>query len=775
MYKWYDSNIDEQHLIFRNSSLSDGFATWDEFISHLILGFKHQEVISEYQDLDAPISRPYRLLRSNHRHPINRVTFFPTMKLDRSVNFSDGSYVTCSKDGTICYWSLEMTFERSVQSKCPDLKVADTWVTDAVCLPDVSVMCTSSSERDVRFYDTSAGKFDLRVVISSWDHAVVTMSYVIAPAAEEDSKLIAGDMGGNVKVILFNSVARGPFGSKLGEPLARFRYENLVRGLVPGFRMVEFRNVHTDWVRQVAYYPSLSLVVSCAACPKVAVQMLDLHETKRGYAYRIPKGAYCFALAEGVHLMATGSSDGLVRVWNPFVPKRPSVVFVGHHTGIVGVVFQDGAKTLCSISKDKYVKIWDVAAQTCVQTYTDLPPELGERTDITLLYNPDSRQLILGSVMIATLHLCPTQSGEHTDGNTHSSAISVMLYNPLFETVLTCGLDSFIIVWDPWKGRRMSVMREAHTRVVHGEVLPVEITAATFDPCYQFLLTGAHDGSLKVWNFNTGTCLRNLRIEKHCEVTGVVWVKGRILAIGWNRHVTEFADSDVAAGPGGSFSKHWDTNHTEDVLCVAARVPQTLVTSSYVGELVMWQLETGQAYKCFNVTDPTSRIKIQYKTGRRDKRKKRKYLQITGAKKLLATDKATTGEVSKAVVHPSSVRAPGGSLRSRRLTVVQMPKSTVPIRGMAVRALLFLDARPMAANVGSLLVSLENGSIQVWSHHVSGGFLTAFSAIHKGGDYVVSMATDKNNEYLFTGKIFRRIFLKRFQPLLTLHLPKTHT
>lgn len=28
--------------------------------------------------------------------------------------------------------------------------------------------------------------------------------------------------------------------------------------------------------------------------------------------------------------------------------------------------------------------------------------------------------------------------------------------------------------------------------------MPVEITAATFDPGYQRLLTGAHDGTLKV-------------------------------------------------------------------------------------------------------------------------------------------------------------------------------------------------------------------------------------------------------------------------------------
>ncbi|KAI4460577.1 wd40 repeat domain 95 [Holotrichia oblita] len=315
----------------------------------------------------------------------------------------------------------------------------------------------------------------------------------------------------------------------------------------------------------------------------------------------------------------------------------------------------------------------------------------------------------------------------------------------------------------------MSVVREAHTRTLHGEVLPVEITAATFDPGYQLLLTGAHDGSLKTWNFNTGTCLRNMRIENNCEVTGVVWIKGRILAIGWNRHVTEFADSGGYAGPGGAFSKDWETNHTEDVLCATARVPQTLVTSSYSGELVMWQLETGQAYKCFNVAQPTNRIKLQYKKDKGKDRSKSPHADL--GRRLLGRG----GYGSKQSRHSSSEVAKGTAMTStqagsaipqqtglhsdssehvkapRRLTVVFMPKTSTPSKGLPIRAMLFLNTRPMAPNVGTLLVSLENGLIQVWSHHVSGGFITSFSAIHKGGDYVVSMCSDENNEFLFTG------------------------
>lgn len=59
-------------------------------------------------------------------------------------------------------------------------------------------------------------------------------------------------------------------------------------------------------------------------------------------------------------------------------------------------------------------------------------------------------------------------------------------------------------------------------------------------------------------------------------------------------------------------SKNWDLRHTEDISSAAVRVPETLATSSYVGELILWRLETGQPYKKFNVSNPTARIKLQY-------------------------------------------------------------------------------------------------------------------------------------------------------------------
>lgn len=87
-----------------------------------------------------------------------------------------------------------------------------------------------------------------------------------------------------------------------------------------------------------------------------------------------------------------------------------------------------------------------------------------------------------------------------------------------------------------------------------------------------------------------------------------------------------------------------------------------------------------------------------------------------------------------------------------RLSNIQMPEECFTLRRLAVHCLLFLCSRKSDPKVGTLLVALENGVIQVWNHHVLGGFITSFSAVHKAGDYVISMTTDEKNEFLFIGE-----------------------
>lgn len=66
-------------------------------------------------------------------------------------------------------------------------------------------------------------------------------------------------------------------------------------------------------------------------------------------------------------MLATGGPDCIVRVWNPFVPSKASVVLPGHHAGVVALVLQNGGQTVYSLSRDRVIKVWDVQGQSCMQ------------------------------------------------------------------------------------------------------------------------------------------------------------------------------------------------------------------------------------------------------------------------------------------------------------------------------------------------------------------------------------------------------------------------
>lgn len=79
------------------------------------------------------------------------------------------------------------------------------------------------------------------------------------------------------------------------------------------------------------------------------------------------QGVNCFDFDEAHHIIVTGSMDTMVRVWNPFVPQKPNALLTGHHMAVVGVSILSEGRLLFSISKDKCVRIWNLAEQSCIQ------------------------------------------------------------------------------------------------------------------------------------------------------------------------------------------------------------------------------------------------------------------------------------------------------------------------------------------------------------------------------------------------------------------------
>lgn len=92
-------------------------------------------------------------------------------------------------------------------------------------------------------------------------------------------------------------------------------------------------------------------------------------------------------------MIATGSADRTLRVWNPEKSNvKYSTELKGHTASVEKVAFNPVKEAeLCSISTDGTVKFWDVKTRTLLNEVKDL----GEA--ITLVWHPDGECVIVGN------------------------------------------------------------------------------------------------------------------------------------------------------------------------------------------------------------------------------------------------------------------------------------------------------------------------------------------------------------------------------------------
>ena len=65
------------------------------------------------------------------------------------------------------------------------------------------------------------------------------------------------------------------------------------------------------------------------------------------------QGVKCFDYSRELDVIATGSADHRVRLWDPYVPSRPMAVLVGHDTMVIDVAVHSNLKVLFSFSHDR--------------------------------------------------------------------------------------------------------------------------------------------------------------------------------------------------------------------------------------------------------------------------------------------------------------------------------------------------------------------------------------------------------------------------------------
>nr|B0WYR6.2 RecName: Full=WD repeat-containing protein on Y chromosome; Short=WD40 Y [Culex quinquefasciatus] len=727
------SDEEFETLFMKINTDRDNFCQWDELISYLILGFHNDDPLAVQESLDLPISLDMSVKLGRQTYPVIKIEYSPMVSYDGTVNWSQGFWATSTQEAVINFWKRDWKHEKTGKAFSVDLKRAKTWILDTAVLPDLNYFCVACLEHELRIYDIIGSGFTLKIIVNRIPNPINALKYHFS--ASTRSKLIMGDYKGVLRVVEFYPERKEPFKFDAASTVTRLSFRDLLNGSYPQMECVDYGRLLPDIVRQLQFVEPTYSFLACSendplapsgSRKKLYTSVIIQHLTKldKITKIKVPKGVTCFAYDHVKDFLVTGGPDGELRMWDIRRPENPVASLSGHNAGVVFMFLQDGSQKIYSMDTKKIVKIWDVLNRILIQTYSQFSTTLYKTVPACAYYNDLNRELVIGANKVLSAPCCPKIPLEVTDGESHTQPISVLLYNPLFKVLISCGLDSYIIVWDHTMNRKLTIITDAHTQVVNGLLEQVQITAACFDPKLQLLLTGARDGTLKVWNFNSGSCMSSMSIQEGCEVTAVFWEPTSILAMGWNHAVVEFPVGTT----GMDFPRgiDWQKLHSDDILCasVTHSEPKAIATCSYTGEIVFWLMETGQPYQRFNAAKPQQKIPVNAMTTKIGKPKRRSRM---------------------------SVFMPQEQLRQRRLTRIVMPVKAEQLRQLTIHELLFLESRPMHPEVGTLLSSLDTGVIQVYSHHVDGGFLGSFNAVHMAGDRVVSMTTDPYNKFLFTG------------------------
>lgn len=191
--------------------------------------------------------------------------------------------------------------------------------------------------------------------------------------------------------------------------------------------------------------------------------------------------------------------------------------------------------------------------------------------------------------------------------------------------------------------------------------------------------------------------------------------------VGWDRQVTQFDDPLVKCN-----DKVWLSSHKEVVLSACVQLPLLLVTTSRAGEIGFWQLGTGQLIKKHTARMKQDRLKtLKTSVSISDS----SYMSLDS--ELLDNRTVDTGSVKH---KDKTAKTLGFDLRHDHSAVFSH----------------FLRARPEALMVGSLLIAMRNGVVQLWCTHKVFNYVARFVAIHVDDDYVTAMASDSKSEYLIT-------------------------
>ncbi|XP_055893432.1 WD repeat-containing protein on Y chromosome-like isoform X2 [Biomphalaria glabrata] len=618
-----DAQIDS--LFMKIDWSSEGAISWDEFCTYMQLEYAEKED-SYLRAKEVSFHLPAKIESIPHRDLVLRIT-----------DTSDGTFIACSQEGTVTFWSSNTELKRTRSVVNQDImsnRTKSKWITDFCLMPHFNKLIVGTGDREIQFFELSS--FDPYCQIYGLETVPLKLDY--SSTGHDECLILFGDNVGCVNIFVIKSA---------GECLRTWKKMTVPDGfiatihldaVISGFNVNFIRwQVHEDWVGQIKYYHDIGQVISCSNHPSTALvigsttgsthveqQLREIKDVnysqeknkqKAAYnivkkrlgadetVFKVYKGVKVFDFSKAKNVIVTGGMDRIIRLWNPYVSLKPTAMLRGHAAPIFYLTIAEEDNRIYSISTDRCIRVWDIQDHTCLLTIR--PKSHKIRGDLQAVYYSNiSRSLAVATDQMAIMNLKHKSSLNADMVVSHKDPVTCCKYNPEFKQIVTCCCGSIVKLWDFETGSLIFEYGEAH-----GEEA---ITCMTFDNTKRRLITGGRDGSLKIWNYNNGHCLRvlkkkakknNVHTDEICDVTYIEMNKNRyVIAVGWDKRINIYYDTvndtniQYVQHPTPYWLDDLKNGHKEDVLSIAHCLPNLLATGSYDGEVIVWNMVSGHIF-----------------------------------------------------------------------------------------------------------------------------------------------------------------------------------
>ena len=267
-----------------------------------------------------------------------------------------------------------------------------------------------------------------------------------------------------------------------------------------------------------------------------AVGIWDIGQgiTPRSFARMAAANVTSLAAAASGALVATGSSDGVIQLWENNSDTLIGTLS-GHHGQINGLAFSPDGTLLASAGDDNTVRLWD----------TNTLQEIGAITEhsapvLAAAFSPDGSQLAStgrdGQVLVwetGTL-VSVRRFSANSDG------FSSVAFSGDGRQLAAGGLDKLIYLWDMADPDAAPHLLRGHTN---------EVNTILFPNGQSRLVSASADRSLRLWNTDEATAIPVVLSGHRASVNALAYAQGALLSAGTDGTIRRWAlrSSDLAA------------------------------------------------------------------------------------------------------------------------------------------------------------------------------------------------------------------------------------